>query len=166
MEQEIWKDIPEYDEYYQVSSFGRIRSLDRYVYHHVSGKQLIKGRILIQSFDKDGYKQVTFSRENKTKTKKVHRLVCTASHENPLNKSFVNHKDGDKTNNHKNNVEWCTPSENNKHAYSIGLRKINAKHLIAYGSKNHASKPVIQMDLNNNFIEEFCTAREADKKQE
>jgi len=66
-----------------------------------------------------GYSKVTINKKNYF----VHRLVAIAFLENPENKKIVNHIDGDKSNNHVSNLEWCTYSENSKHAYDIGIHK-------------------------------------------
>lgn len=81
------------------------------------------GNKLQQQISRDGYKVVSVTRENKTKKFYVHRLVALAYIPNPENKPCVNHIDGDKTNNHVSNLEWCTYSENSKHSFEMGLQK-------------------------------------------
>ncbi len=115
MEEEIWKDIPGYETYYQVSNLGRIKSLDRYY----NGRNL-KGKLLKLSPNKFGYLRFTAKKDNITKTLHVHRIVLLAFNSIQENKQ-VNHIDGNKTNNKLENLEWCTDSENKLHAYKNGL---------------------------------------------
>ena len=121
MENEIWKDIIDFENYYQVSNFGNIKSLERWVNSTSNSKQLRPSKILKGNIDRDGYKKVTLSKENKFKYYTIHRLVALYFIDNPENKPTVNHIDGDKLNNNDWNLEWNTISEQNKHAYSIGL---------------------------------------------
>lgn len=115
MENEIWKDVIGWEGCYQVSNFGRARSL----------KFAPKVRILIQGTDKkNGYLALRFCKNHNYKTKKVHRLVAKAFIENPNNYPQVNHKDGNKTNNTVPNLEWCTPAMNVRHAFDNNLRKV------------------------------------------
>lgn len=74
---------------------------------------------------KNGYRTVVVSIDEKPYRRKrfyIHRLVAEHFIENPNNYKFVNHIDGNKLNNHVSNLEWCTPSHNNQHAYNIGLK--------------------------------------------
>lgn len=109
MSKEIWKDIEGYEGLYQVSNLGRVKS------------NLRKGKILKSNSTYDGYYNVTLSKNGKLKTYRIHRLVCIAFLDNPLNKSEVNHIDGNKKNNNIENLEWCTRSENAEHAHKTGL---------------------------------------------
>ena len=113
---EIWAKIKFTNEKYEVSSCGKVRSLN-YLGHN-------KTEELSLSKDNKGYLRVRlFCEDGKRRTFKVHRLVAEAFIENPKNKLYVNHKDGDKTNNIIENLEWVTASENVKHAYEIGLNE-------------------------------------------
>lgn len=98
---------------YQISSYGRIKRSG--YYKKTDGKWKPD---LIVKFAKAG-RYIRFSIKNKTIS--VHRLVCMAFHPNPENKPQVNHKDTNKRNNHKDNLEWCTQSENIQHAQSLGI---------------------------------------------
>lgn len=113
---EIWKDIKEYEGYYQVSNLGNIRSVDRIVKQSDGSIGHYKGRVLKGEIDKRGYKRVRLSKNNKTKKFQIHRLVAIAFiPNNDINKKFVNHIDENPSNNNVNNLEWVTGSENMRH---------------------------------------------------
>jgi hypothetical protein len=106
---EIWKDIEGYEEKYQVSNLGNVKSLERYVNHWQGGVRVIRERIL-KPINKKGYLHVDLS---EGKQHKIHRLVayCFLG----PNSKEVNHIDLDKTNNNVNNLEYVTRSENMNH---------------------------------------------------
>lgn len=116
---ERWKGIPGYEGYYQVSTHGRIRSLDRYVGYRNDKQRFSRGKILEPGKDKDGYFGVILSKENSKKGKRVHRLVLTAFDRPPKPGEQCNHKDGNKQNNHIENLEWCTVKQNIWHKENI-----------------------------------------------
>ena len=110
-----------------------------------------------------GYLCVTLSKQGKTKTFKIHRLVAQAFIPNPNNLPQVNHINGIKTDNNVNNLEWCTNSENQKHAYDVGLRKhykgINCplyKRPVLHGKTIKPIKVII-----NGFEKKYCSINEA-----
>lgn len=115
--QEVWKIIPETDYSYQASSFGRIKSVDRKRYCKNGHTCIHKGRIIKYGIQNNGYCIVWLRIGNKTKAFTVHRIVAKTFINNPLNLEQVNHKDGNKCNNHVDNLEWCSRSDNLKHAY-------------------------------------------------
>jgi hypothetical protein len=78
------------------------------------------GKVLKPSLNENGYLYVSFWKDKKGHSRTVHRLVATAYIPNPLDKPFVNHLDANRGNPHRGNLEWCTQSENIKHAYGIG----------------------------------------------
>lgn len=78
------------------------------------------GRFLKHHLNENGYLYATLRKENRNRTVAVHRLVAAAYLPNPDQKPFVNHLDANRTNPHKDNLEWCTQAENIKHAYKIG----------------------------------------------
>lgn len=149
---EEWKTI-DINPNYEVSNFGRVRNK--------------KGHIIKLQVGTYGYLQVNLDFNGKNKTKKVHRLVAKAFIPNIENKPQVNHIDGNKKNNHINNLEWCTNRENVQHAFDIGLNETMRKassitiknaQKIAHEKRKRA---VIQTDLNGNFVKEFSSAQEA-----
>lgn len=93
----------------------------------------IRNKYLKPDLSGDGYPRYTLSNNSITKRIFAHRIVADLYVPNPENKSFVNHKDGNKQNNNYNNLEWVTTSENNHHAYAIGLKTQN-------GEANHRHK--------------------------
>ena len=111
---EVWKPAKGYEDSYEISNYGRVKSFGNKSNHKIA--------IILKQSTVLGYKTVTLTKESKGKMFKVHRLVAEAFMPNNENKPHINHKDGDKTNNHISNLEWCTPSENIIHAEKIGLR--------------------------------------------
>jgi hypothetical protein len=126
---EIWKDIEDFEGLYQVSSFGRVKSIERVVEyscknHQNGGKHTVEGRILTQATDGKGYKRISLWKNNKSYNKFVHRLVAQAFIPNPENKETVNHIDFNSSNNNVENLEWLTMKENNDWSYHRKQDKI------------------------------------------
>lgn len=118
---EIWKDIPQYEGLYQVSNYGRVKSVGRYKEFkrndcHTIIKEWIPERIKAQNTNNCGYQYVQLYKNNKRKKEYVHRLVAMAFLPNPDNLPQVNHIDEDKANNFLDNLEWCS-AEYNTHYY-------------------------------------------------
>lgn len=111
-DKEAWRPIAKLDGLYEVSSYGRVRRAS-------PGKGTYVGRILRQGSSTTGYCIVVPSVNGKMRVMQVHRLVAEAFLPNPLEKAQVNHKDGDKKNNHVENLEWATASENMLHSYRV-----------------------------------------------
>ena len=117
----IWKDVEGYEGFYQVSSTGQVRSVDRVVDHKRHGNMIRKGKMLKPGKDTGGYPIVNICKNGKCKNVKVHRLVAMAFAYNPERKPEVNHLSGIKTENGIWNLEFVTGSENVRHAYQMGL---------------------------------------------
>lgn len=133
---EVWKDIKEYEGLYQVSNFGRVKSLSR------------KNDIIMRPSCGE-YKRVNLRKNGKYKSFYVHRLVAQNFIPNLKNKPQVNHKDENKYNNCVNNLEWCTHIEN----MNYGTKRERE-------SKVKTRYHVLQYDLKNRLIKKWNNLRE------
>ncbi len=127
-----WKDIAGYEGMYMVNRMGDVKGLTR-VLCYGNTKRVEPGCLRKPKTDRYGYLHLSLSRNGKKRWFTVHRLVAGAFIPNPKGLKAVNHKDGDKKNNHFENLEWVTCSQNTQHAYDTGLHS-------QVGSKNASSK--------------------------
>lgn len=139
---EEWKDIPGWEGAYQVSSFGRVKSLPRTFIAKDNHVWVVKEKIRSQSFDGDGYLQVYLSVRQYRKMVKPHRFVAKLFVPNPDNKPTVNHKKGVKVDNMAWALEWCTHSENEKHSYDVLGKKPKNSMLGKFGAFHHRSRRI------------------------
>lgn len=137
---EIWTDIKGYEGLYQISNKGNIKSF-------------ISSKILSPLFA-NGYLQVRLYKNSKSIRQKIHRLVAAAFIPNPANKPQVNHKNGIKTDNRVENLEWVTASENTRHAHKNGLCPITDKHRQA-SRQNAIENAKKRRKLTSNQIEDI-----------
>lgn len=151
---EVWKDIKDYEGLYQINNKGEVKALEKTIWNG-QGYLYFPEKIRKLNPDKDGYLNITLSNKGKVKTFKIHRLEAEAFIPNPNNLPEVNHKDGDKTNNNVDNLEWCTRKENQKHAFRIGLINQNGERNHMYGklgADNPNSIPIYQLNKNTGDI--------------
>lgn len=136
--EEIWKDIPNYEGYYQARNLGRIRSVDREI--DVNGKnqhckfkckQLIKGKIMKSKLTKDGYYEIGLTKNGKTKYIRVHRLIAITFIPNLNNYPVINHINHNRLDNRVENLEWCS---------------------IKYNTRYSNAKKIIQLDKNKKQV--------------
>jgi len=132
--EEIWVDIIGYEGFYQVSNTGKVRSVDRSIKYSNGKVYVYKGKELSLKYRKDGYYTACLCKNSDEKNLFVHRLIAFAFIPKVDNKPFINHKNGVKTDNRIENLEWCDYSDNNKHAYDTGLNST------LKGEKSHFSK--------------------------
>lgn len=111
IQKEVWKDVIGYESIYEVSNFGRVKSIKS------KKEKLLKGRD-----DSNGYLKVALYKNKTCIQKKIHRLVALVFIENPYNKKTVNHINGIKSDNRLKNLEWATYSENSKHSFDNNLQ--------------------------------------------
>lgn len=137
---EIWKELVGNRETYLVSNFGNIKTKSRNGRHYFIKSHPLK----IYSKD-NGYQRVVLSLSGHGKYYYVHRLVAQLFIPNPDNLSFVNHIDGNKSNNRADNLEWCTRSENEKHAWRIGLK---SKYTIGTKGEKHGMHKLTQEQVD------------------
>lgn len=134
-QEEIWKDVKGYKGIYQISNFGRVKSLARFIIVK-NHKRFLKEKMIKTNIDIYGYEYFIMNKNCHKKHCKIHRLVAETFLENPFNYTMINHKDENKQNNNVNNLEWC-----------------NAKYNLNYGNRSKKyMKPVAMIDLNTNKI--------------
>jgi hypothetical protein len=166
---EEWRDIEGYEGEYQVSSYGNVRSLDRYIKSKSKLNNdfvyLKKGKNLIPELGSLVYPYVVYylQKDGKRYYNKAHRLVAKAFIPNPHNKKIVNHIDSNPRNNHVDNLEWLTHSENIKHAYDKGRIDISKAVESSVRNRYKRFKKVYQYTMDKEFIREFESVNAAAK---
>lgn len=152
---EKWKDVIGYEGKYQVSNLGRVRSLNHITVDSLGRTRTHCGKIKSVNQNRNGYLQVHLLHQ---KLVSVHRLVAESFIPNPRCLKDVNHKNGIKTDNRVENLEWVSRSENIQHAYTILGRK--KSWLGKKGNNNPRSRIVLQM-LGNKILARFYGLNDA-----
>ncbi|MGX5389904.1 HNH endonuclease [Bacillus thuringiensis] len=157
----IWIPILGYEGLYELNRDGQVR--------RIHTKRILKSVIA-----SNGYYVVSLWKNNKGRHYYIHRLLAESfiPNENPIRDKIVNHKDGDKLNNRLNNLEWCSYSCNNKHAYDMGLkvvtqnmkRSIRQRASVQNIGNSYRSIPILAFDLRGHFVGEFSSIKEAAEK--
>ena len=111
---EQWKDIPDYEGYYQISNLGRVKSLEKTLII-CKRKCVYKPLIKKPHISKRGYWEIGICKNRLGVTKKIHRLIAISFIDNPKNHPQINHIDGNKLNNNISNLEWVNNRENACH---------------------------------------------------
>lgn len=153
LENEIWKDVKRFEKIYQVSNYGRIKSLKR------------KGRAndkLISTYigSSDGYLCVKLLLNGKRLTLRVHILVGDAFLGERPYKHDINHKDSIRSNANLNNLEWCTRRQNTTHGYM--KKQTSSKYTgVHWNKKRNKWESSISIDGKNVFLGRYIEEYEA-----
>lgn len=159
METEEWRDIPGYKGWYQASSLGRVRSVDRVIPGGRWGKQARKGVILSQHFDHYGYLMLIVQ----NKVLKAHRLVLHAFTGDPGKGLEADHINGDKSDNRIENLEWVTSRENCRRHYSKKPDSSSRYMGVCLHKPTNKWVANIQVNRKNIYLGLFNTEKEASK---
>lgn len=157
---EIWKDIQGYENLYQISSLGRVKSLGN------GGSNNSKEKIIKQYITPNGYLRVTLSKQGELKKYLVHRLVGQAFIPNPDNKPEIDHIDTNPQNNIISNLRWVTRIENRNNLITlINYSKANKGKKLSQEAKEKMSKalskPIVQYNLDNKLIGIYESVKQA-----
>lgn len=145
---ETWKDIPGYENLYQISDQGRVKSL-----------KFGKEKVLKPGLGSDGYCQVQLFKNGEMKNFRVHRLVSLVFIPNPDNKPFVDHINGIKNDNSVKNLRWCTHKENMN--FPLVRKNISQSQI----NNPKKSKAILQIDINTReVINEFPSIRGVERQ--
>lgn len=161
MDGEIWKDVVDYEGYYQVSSLGNVRSLDREVGSSFGTTRKLYGKDFIPQRGKRGYYHVRLSMEGTTKTLKIHQLVAIAflGHTPSNMKVVVDHIDNDKSNNRADNLQLISQRMNSAKDKKIrGVRKLGNKfnvRLLFEGVERHIGMYETEQEARQKHQEVF-----------
>ena len=162
---EIWKDIKGYGGLYQISNLGNVKKIKNKKYN-ISKKEVEEKEInkyISIGKHKLGYKNVKLTDKNGIrKNLFLHRIIAEAFVENPNNFNIINHKDGDKSNNNINNLEWTTQKDNVNHAWKNGLCE-NVRKVCAINGKRK-SKKIIQKNKNGEVIKVWNSTMDIERE--
>lgn len=146
---EEWRDAPGYEGYYQVSSYGNVRSVDRYIVRSDGVKQFRKSKLMAKTPNTDGYLTVHLAKDGVQKRIGIHILVAKAFVDGYAEGLEVNHKDFDRTNNVPENLEWMTHSENAKLTYIHGRGYVQTHDIHGENNPNYGNHILSEIYRNN-----------------
>jgi hypothetical protein len=159
-ENEVWKDVAGYSGLYQISNLGRVKSTEKLHRIGNGAYQPRPERIRVPRLNTDGYYKLMLSKDGVKKMYAIHRLIAMAFIPNPESKPCINHKNGVKTDNRIENLEWCTYSENNFHKYRV----LGYKDVKPVGKDHWKSMPVARLNEHGETIETFDSITDAARK--
>jgi len=180
---EIWKDIIDYEGYYEISNLGNIRSKEKTIINKNGFSRKLPLKYLKLNIGSKGYLGLGLSKNNKVHYFELHRLLAIHFIEkNNIDFNIVNHIDGDILNNNLDNLEWTTLRENTTHGilknshtskYTNVYKIINSKkwyacvelnnkscHLGSFDNEIDANNAVIKFKKENNIINKYSNNNE------
>ncbi|APV42114.1 hypothetical protein PFAS1_23340 [Pseudomonas frederiksbergensis] len=160
---EVWKDAPGLSGRYMVSSWGRVKRI-AHSYITLTGIQKNHSERILQRKKTEDYPRFNLQEDGKAKAYLVHRLIAQAFVPNPHEYSCVNHIDGDKSNPHPENLEWCTHQQNMQHAIETGLSKFSVPVMCADGGSGFWF-PSLKSAVEHTGVSKPCICAAAKKKQ-
>jgi len=147
---EVWKDVVGYENIYEVSENGKVRTVEgKTTFSVLHGERKWKQRTLKLKTDKLGYKRVSLWKDKNVEDFLVHRLVAFSFLEKVEGKDLINHKDCNPANNNFSNLEWCNHKENLMHAFKNRLNK--------------SPKPIVLLNVKTLQVEYFYSYAEASR---
>lgn len=164
--EEIWRDVPDYDGYYEVSNLGRVRSLDRWVFFKDGRKRFYKGRIIESNFNKGGYKKLNLSKDSKVQTFLIHQLVAIVflDHEPNGHTLVCDHIDGDRANNNVENLQIVTQRQNLSTCYRANESSFSSKYVgVTFNKAENKWRAGIRHKGKNNFLGQYKNEEKASK---
>jgi len=133
---EIWKPVLMFSDFYEISNQGKLKSLDRFKKSKAGSNSFVKGRICVATLLSNGYCRYYLRDNGRVRQALVHILVAEHFIDNPENKPQVNHKNGIKTDNRVENLEWVTEKENTRHSLKNGFSKQKLRTVIGTSIKD------------------------------
>ena len=141
-----WRPVPNYEGIYRVNNIGQIQNIKT-------------GHYLKYGLNEQGYlRTFLYNKKHERKFFFVHRIVCSAFHDNPFNLPQVNHINMNKTDNRPENLEWCSQSYNIKHSFDNGRREHNKEMLL-----KATHKEVLCKDMNGKLVKKYFSLSEASR---
>lgn len=151
--EEIWKDYPQFEGLYQVSNFGRVKSLN---YHREKRESILNPII-----DIGGYEIVKLCKDGKVYPHRVHLMVASVYVQNPENKPYVDHIDTNRRNNRADNLRWCTMKENHNNPASLLNHGNATKKSWNDGLHDTQKKEVLQYTINGILVKRHSSIKDA-----
>lgn len=162
---EEWRSVPDYEGFYEISNFGRLRSLDRSVISTKNISRTVKGRIIRERFDKDGYISYMLCKNSKTETIKAHKLVCICFLDYQRKHNYtIDHINGVKSDNKATNLRIISHRENVTKSMKIGKSKYRGVDFNLQNNKWRSRIMINSKRINLGYFETEIEAHNAYQK--